>query len=61
MNSEQFGQLLIKLNASDNEIRKGGEAELQQLWDSQPANVLLGLANMMELHPDSMVSNLIVS
>ena len=55
MNFELIDQLLTKLYSSENQIRKGGEAELAQLWESQPGNVLLGLSKMIGVHPNPVV------
>lgn len=55
MNFEFLDQLLAKLNSNDNEARKGGEAELAQLWETQPGNVLLGFASLLALHPNPVV------
>jgi hypothetical protein len=55
MNSQQLDQLLTKLSSQENELRSSGEKELDQYVQTSPGELLVGLANMIVLHPNVVV------
>lgn len=53
---EMLGQLLGQLVSSDNAVRKQAEEQLDKHWlVQQPGVLLVGLATLINHHPDAYV------